>query len=291
MKEYMKNKNEYRIDGRLYVETINKCVCNSRAGNTYGSICRIIQRGERSYKVIKDAGFIEQGGKRLWLSENAKKTVGRAIEDYEKTIARLMSRPSIDLPVNGSLVRLYLEHDNYRMFTCLLDRIDENGERVTEVKREKDLHWLVCDISRAIRDDDEALYEILTSPDEKTIEDNPLYKYAVSRGDKLLAHKLKLYYRIATEEECGWLSKVLGIRVLPPLPAEYDKEYLVETDGINYDLLLNSGYTILHRPYFAMKGHTHSRWTLNPHTKGGVDAAKCGTEPITFSEYMELFLR
>ena len=41
--------------------------------------------------------------------------------------------------------------------------------------------------------------------------------------------------------------------------------------------------------HFAMEGSTHSMWTLNLYTKGGVDAAKCGSEQITFSEYMKLF--
>jgi hypothetical protein len=150
------------------------------------------------------------------------------------------------------------------------------------------LHWLICDIGLAVRNNEDQ-YEIFMSPDEKTIKDNPLYKYALSTGDELLAHKLKLYYRVATDEECGWLSETLGVRILPSLPEEYDKDYYVDADGIDRDLLLNSGYRILHRPYFAMKGSTHSMCTLNQHTRGGIDAAKIGSEPVTFSEYLELF--
>jgi hypothetical protein len=81
------------------------------------------------------------------------------------------------------------------------------------------LHWLICDIGLAVRNNEDQ-YEIFMSPDEKTIKDNPLYKYALSTGDELLAHKLKLYYRIATDEDCGWLSETLGVRILPSLPEE-----------------------------------------------------------------------
>jgi hypothetical protein len=136
---------------------------------------------------------------------------------------------------------------------------------------------------------DKGLYDILMSSNEETIGDNPLYEYAVSQGDVMLARRLRLYYRIATDEECGWLSEKLGYRILPSLPAEYDNDYYVDSDGIDYELLLISGYRILHTPYFSMKGSTHSVWTLNPHAKTGVDAAKCGSDTITFSEYMSFF--
>ncbi len=50
-----------------------------------------------------------------------------------------------------------------------------------------------------------------------------------------------------------------------------------------------SGYRILHKPYFAMPGHTHIAWTLNPYTKVGTDAAPVKEGKIKFEEYLGLF--
>ena len=70
----------------------------------------------------------------------------------------------------------------------------------------------------------------------------------------------------------SFISRLLRLRVLPSLPKEYDRNYVV--NSANIAMLERSGYTIYHRPYFAMRGSTHEKWTLNPHTKCGVDAAR-----------------
>ena len=85
----------------------------------------------------------------------------------------------------------------------------------------------------------------------------------------------------------SFLSKILRLRVLPSLPKEYDRNYVV--DSVNWALLERFGYTILHRPYFAMRGSTHEKWTLNPHTQIGIDAAKDEETAISFKEYLKLF--
>ena len=38
-----------------------------------------------------------------------------------------------------------------------------------------------------------------------------------------------------------------------------------------------------------MKGSTHEAYSLNPHTRSGVDAAPVDAETISFEEYLELF--
>ena len=77
--------------------------------------------------------------------------------------------------------------------------------------------------------------------------------------------------------------------MLPALPEAHDKRYCVRTDTIDFALLHRSGYQLLHRPYFAMKDSMHEAYTLNPHTKSGVDAAPYEAETISFEEYLELF--
>ena len=78
-------------------------------------------------------------------------------------------------------------------------------------------------------------------------------------------------------------------KVLPQLPAEYDRNYIVDSGTIKLSVLRRSGYRILHRPYFAMKDSTHDKWQLNPHQKTGVDAANTDAPAMNFKEYLKLF--
>ena len=121
------------------------------------------------------------------------------------------------------------------------------------------------------------------------VEKNPLYLSAGASGDVLMQKQLKIVYRVASPEDCAWLSEKTGKPVLPSLPEAYDRKYYVRTDSIDFDTLHRSGYQLLHRPYFAMNGSTHEAYSLNPHTKSGVDAAPDEAETISFEEYLELF--
>ena len=76
---------------------------------------------------------------------------------------------------------------------------------------------------------------------------------------------------------------------LPPLTEKFDKNYVINRGGLDVRLLDDSGYTILHRPYFAMKDSTHNKWTLNPHKKTGVDAAKEEDPSNSFDDFLALF--
>ena len=78
-------------------------------------------------------------------------------------------------------------------------------------------------------------------------------------------------------------------RVLPELPEEYNKDYIVSCRDIKVGLLRRSGYVIRHRPYFAMSNSTHAAWQLNPCTKRGIDAAPDDQTPISFKEYLKMF--
>lgn len=81
----------------------------------------------------------------------------------------------------------------------------------------------------------------------------------------------------------------IKLRTLPKLPEEFNRNYVVQADTIDRTLLKDSGYSVLHRPYFAMKGSTHDNWMLNPHTRSGVDAAKKDEPAISFDEFLALF--
>jgi hypothetical protein len=88
------------------------------------------------------------------------------------------------------------------------------------------------------------------------------------------------------------IEDLTGKRILPPLPEEYDRDFIVDAGTIDEEsqkLLADSGYRIVHRPYFSMEGSTHKKWELNPHRKSVVDAAPADAEAIPFSEFEALF--
>ena len=85
------------------------------------------------------------------------------------------------------------------------------------------------------------------------------------------------------KENVKWKGK------LPTLSKEYDRKYYVENKSVIGKLLAKSDYTMLHRPYFAMKGSTHDVITVNPHTKVAVDAAPIAEHTMTTQEFLALF--
>lgn len=87
------------------------------------------------------------------------------------------------------------------------------------------------------------------------------------------------------------LARLPGGRVLPPLPEEFDRYYTVNADNIDRDLLRRSGYQILHRPGFAMRGNTYRKWQLNPARRLGLDFAADNAPALDFAEFLELFER
>ena len=91
---------------------------------------------------------------------------------------------------------------------------------------------------------------------------------------------------LATNEECMRLSELTGRTILPKADIKYNKTFVVNRDSIDATILDQSGYRILHRPYFAMKESTHNKWELNPYTKSGVDAANRDEDGISFEEYV-----
>lgn len=68
------------------------------------------------------------------------------------------------------------------------------------------------------------------------------------------------------------------------------KEYIVPVNDDIIKVILNDGYTFLHRPAFGMAGSTRTLFTLTPLIQGGIDAAKIGTENITQDEFLKLYI-
>ena len=300
MRKYLKNKNEYIEDGKHFVEQIRKCTVWKKRGDIFLLECGIIQRGKRIY-TYDNPGYLKYDvkkydAKKRWLSEQAKKTVREAIDEFEHTVKDIKEGDYIIIPVKELAMTVYFKRKDEGGFHFMLEYSDEYSDKeddhqlVTQVFDVRSVEDMIREILFCLDTTEKNdLESVLRNPSRETIHQNPVYQAAVRTGDELLQHQIKQYYRIADDKECAWLSDYFGVRILPSLSEEFDRDFVVDKDSIDGVLLANSGYWITHRPYFAMKGFTHTKYTLNPHTKIGRDAARCDETAISFQEYLELF--
>ena len=298
-KRVMKNPNEYRIGDRLYVEKIKSCSGTEKRGNDYLLWCRIHQRGDNYYLYAPGTGYLRTnltGEKYLYLSEAAQRTVDHSVRQFDEEISEEVLNYYVKVDIYEGKVILWYRRLSWRHFSAVLTYPDDEGVLCKEYFPATDLDTLIRELSYRPSSSWRKLFPEGTCPIEQLhsgtlegLERNPLYLAAGASGDVLMQKQLKIVYRVASPEDCAWLAEKSGKPVLPALPEAYDQKYYVRTDSIDFALLHRSGYQLLHRPYFAMKGSTHEAYSLNPHTRSGVDAAPDEAETISFKEYLELF--
>lgn len=301
MKEYTKNQNEYRVDGKLYVEKIKSCKVREKRNGLYAVECRIHQRGVHWYYCGNEPEYLnkEQAGrgKKFWLSESAKETVAAVIEGYEKLVAAAKAE-SITVSVKlsdeiGLNVQYKHKAENKYDFVTeiylngtLYSQKYTYGQRLKEMLHQ--LHYIHIDSGLRGTYDCEKEYRIIFEA---------LYDTAGKHGDDLMQLEMKLLNNTADEDECRRLSELLGVKILLPkkntVGIDEDgepttKEYAVIKETVNFSLLHNSGYTFLHRPLFAMIGSTRDNITIDPANRCVVDAAKENMEAVTFEEFLKL---
>ena len=288
----MHRENEYMDGDRLFVRKIRKCVCKEKRSGVYRLSCGIFERGTQEYDLSEDSSFVKRDNRVFWLSEEAKETVREAVALFERECAELLEGSHVSCRITSTGLMLHYVEKMFSRYDLLFIRKDPEGD---DVCLKKNLSFE--DVMRAIRWEDISHDEYKTDPvylkicesKEDDLCENALYMAAVAAGDEKMEKRLKIYYNIATPAECSRLGKFLGVRILPKLPEEYDKNYVVDVDTIDGKILYDSGYVLLHRPYFAMRGSTHSKYQLNPHTRRGVDAAKVDDPSISFVEFLKLF--
>lgn len=88
-------------------------------------------------------------------------------------------------------------------------------------------------------------------------------------------------------------TKILNqLSTLPTLSVEFDKDYAVTAESINKStlgLLEKFGYKVIHCPYFSMYNRTRRNYSINPHKKYVMDAARTDSVAISFKSFLELF--
>ena len=297
---FPKNPNEFSADGKIFLRKIRSCVCSEKLGDRYLLECGIHQRGRHTYEYVRGNGFIDKqlSCRRLWLSGSAEGTVLRAADDFDSKLKKILSGGEYvrtDAPGTGLAVYYRFNPiSGYRFLTVA--ETGRSGIRYSYYDSrslEEMLHEVQFSTLNYTADEEKKeRHRYLFFSDGRSITDNPFYKSAVERGDENMLLKVKAYYRIADPDDCKKLSKLLGARVLPSLPEEFDRYYYVDSDSVgakDTSLLTRSGYRILHRPYFAMMKSTHKIISLNPHTRQGVDAGPADAGTISFRDYLALF--
>lgn len=295
-KRVMKNPNEYRIGDRLYVEKIKSCSCTEKRGNDYLLCCRIHQRGDKYYLYEPGAGRLRTaltGEKYLYLSETAQQIVDHTVRQFDEEISKEVLNYYVKVEKYDGKVAVWYRRLSRSHFAAVLTYPNDEGVPCKEYFPVTGLESLIRKLSfgcwRKLFPEGACPIEELHHGTREGVEKNPLYLSAGASGDVLMQKQLKIVYRVASPEDCAWLTEKTGKLVLPSLPEAYNRKYYVRTDSIDFNTLHRSGYQLLHRPYFAMNGSTHKAYTLNPHTKYGVDAAPDEAEIISFDEYLELF--
>ena len=298
MKEYLpKNPNEYLLDGKRYVEKIRSCDCTERQDGAYVLDCRIHQRGQHEYNYVPGNGCITKrfNDRRVFfLADDALHTAETAVAAYKNRVEETKewgavracdgdAAVEIRYQVNGDNVTCYLASGTDETKT---ERFFEGYEPIHRM-----LFGAADLLYRRGEEPDWEKMNVVHHSSKETIRYNPIYAAAIAQGEDLFAKLLKLHYGITDRREEACLSECFGWKILPQLPEAFDRDYCVEagTIGDSDDLLLrHSGYRILHKPYFSMKGFTHKAFTLNPHKKSGVDAAPDLAPAIPFPEYPKL---
>ena len=292
--EQMKNPNEYREDGKLFIKKIKRCKCMRKDGDIYTVECHVIQRGWNNFQYQKEDGKIENKGsnKILWLGTEAKETLMKETAAFDSYVAATEKGEFSEIACEDAKFSLFFRPANNWYDFVLRYKNAKTGETTTEVFCDKSMDGILHYLQYLGEICESESKELFRNPTKANIDEHPVIIWARKNNDKKLEIIVKRHYHLETPKECSILAKILGIRILPPLPEEFDKPYVVDvctmTDH-SFFILDRSGYEILHRPYFAMMGSTHSKYTLNPHTKYGVDAAKVDSESISFDEFLELF--
>ena len=233
------------------METIIKAKCHKRINDIYYIVIKSQNPRQYLSKYKIGDNFITWKNNEIYLDTESLNKINETVNDFDSIISKL----SLDqYESNGIYINYSLnELNNYDFM------IQENNS--IKLLMNKCINDLLDKLSFTNKD--------LVNKD---LSKNALYQLALNKKDILMQLGVKLFYDLLPQEEIG--------KLFPKLPEEYNKDYIIRVNDTLEYLLLAAGYKIAHRPAFAMKGSTRLFWTINPHTKCGVDAAKLDKEVI-----------
>ena len=270
--------NVVKIDDKYYVKKIKALKCVKRIGDEYFISCDIKMRGHKEYKYKRNEDYItryipkvEARPKILYLKEFALNQIIDLINEFD------LNLHSLDKD-KYKILDFYINYKRNK--DCTYDLYFEYNQAKYYKKNISIIHYF-------FRLDLYPLDKFIITDD---LDDNPLYILAKKRNDSELEGKIRIYYNAETNLDIDRIREKTNCEILPKLDEAYNMNYIVNNiTEENVKLLEASGYQIVHRPHFAMRGSTHSKWILNPYNKSGVDAAKEDDNAISFHEFLNLF--
>ncbi len=294
MAEQMKNANEYRENGKLFVKKIKQCICVRRDGDSYSLECLINQRGRRAYTYLKGSGMISGrfSGKTLWLSPEAKITVNNEVDAFDALSDIAGENEFHEICLKSASLSVFYRRAEGKYDFLLRFKNAKTDKTTTEIMRDTDIKGFLRRLKFCGEIADFNAKRLLLNPPGADISEHPFVAEARKRNDLMLENEVKLYFHLETPEDCEALSQMLGIKILPVLPVEFDREYVIDSGTVteqSLKVLRRSGYEICHQPYFAMRGLTHEKYAVNPYKKYAVDAAGADALAISFDDFLKLF--
>lgn len=285
---------ETMIDGKCWLNEVQACSCSKKVGSSHVVTCKIHQRGTHDFDCTEQADRLVRGEKTWYLTDEARKPVLSAIRSFEQKTAEFENGSHVPVRIPQANMQILLrrrdkesfdavvknQYNQQRPETCWLKNLP-----IGEIIRETAFRLCFGREDKGL----EELSDVLRRTPANLLSENLFYLAALASGDELLQLQIRLHYNLADKDDCRKLEEALGYRILPPLGAEFDCDFVIPSEEIDYVLLLRSGYGILHRPYFSMRGYTHDLWEINPHSKSGVDAGKADGDHISFQDFLNLF--
>ena len=261
---------------------IRKCKVISRTSDNYLLDIKLENGGNSRFNCNPGRGVVSWGKREHALSENNSVIIFDAVKRFEDSITELSQISDDVLCAEFSSPDMILhlrKRDNYRdILYDVLFEFDTRSERTYTYKPSYNIIQITDLIQRRFENVRDEKVQSMINPTPEALHDNPLFIAADEKKDFILLSLL----------ENLWGKYSVKSAYLTDFSEEFDKEYCVVTKTIPVPMIYRSGYTVLHRPYFAMRGCTHDVSTINPYKKSVIDAAKIDAPYITFYEFAEL---
>lgn len=305
---------EIKKETKTYITKIRRIRCKEIINDEYVLEIKTAKH-ENSFLFKKGNNFITDDSlnKVIYLTDETKKIIENEVEKINYFVSNNINKNKIEMPKYDITLNLFRnDYFNYAAIIRCKDYINNpiasRIKIVDKIKIVKNIHIYHFLHSLKHCAHETMIYKVKLN--ENSLQENKVFiekdinesfnnidknikkyllGYAEKNKDLVLRSQIRLYYNEDDNSDVEYFSKLANIKILPTLNRVYDTEFYVETETIDFDLLQNSGYNISHRAYFAMKNSTKEYYTLNPHTKSGVDASPIDCEKITFNEYLEIF--
>lgn len=261
---------------------VRKCKVISRKGNDYLLDIKFANGGNSRFNCKPETGIVSWGKREHTISENNSVIIYDAVKQFDDSVKELRETTDDVLTAEFSAPDMILhlrKTENHRDIEYeVLFEFDTQSECTFVYKSSYNILQVMNLIQKRYEAVHDEKVRTIINPTPETLHDNPLFIAAYEKKDYIILSLL----------ENLWGKNSVKSAYIPDFSEEFDRKYCVITKTIPILMVYRSGYTVLHRPYFAMMGCTHDVSTINPHKKCVVDAAKIDAPYITFYEFAEL---